>query len=274
MATFVSQRSFLSFTPLHQIIDPDQSVIASIAQALHLKDVSTKGHTSATWELVGFVPELPRPTRYRYTLSLSRERGYLTEPYLTDHRSDKSSYYISEDTVRRTSSSDIISCRLQRNIPVQHRSLHAKHQPWAPRTTSLESRFSSEADEQTMVDPSLFELIPLEDRGIFEVTILGNNNNNNNEGQLIYSKKQWGLGRAESAADRQEILERIQEALHLDESVSCTRHCGRVVKAADSKSSGVSPRRFESCQCRKPFWTFTISRLESRLEPTSFGTVG
>jgi hypothetical protein len=67
-----------------------------------------------------------------------------------------------------------------------------------------------------MVDPSLFELIPLEDRGItgnFEVTILGNNSNNNG-GQLIYSKKQWGLGRAESAADRQEILERIQEALH------------------------------------------------------------
>jgi hypothetical protein len=70
--------------------------------------------------------------------------------------------------------------------------------------------------QQTMVDPSLFALIPLEDRGItgnFEMTILGNNNKN--EGQLIYSKKQWGLGRAESAADRQEILERIQEALLL-----------------------------------------------------------
>jgi hypothetical protein len=66
-----------------------------------------------------------------------------------------------------------------------------------------------------MVDPSLFELIPLEDRDItgnFEVTIL-----KNSERQLIYSKKPCGSAQAESMADRQEILERIQEALDDDD---------------------------------------------------------
>ena len=33
-------------------------------------------------------------------------------------------------------------------------------------------------------------------------------------------------------------------------NLNSVRHLGREVKAADSKSAGLCPRRFESCRCR------------------------
>ena len=54
------------------------------------------------------------------------------------------------------------------------------------------------------------------------------------------------------------------------------RHRGRVVKATDSKSVGVPPRRFESCRCRffvgdRPIVQFLMTLLHANLTTHNFG---
>jgi len=56
------------------------------------------------------------------------------------------------------------------------------------------------------------KIIPIEDKvatGNFEVTIL-------ETGELIHSKKQLGMGKAESTNERFAILEKIEKSLLLD----------------------------------------------------------
>ena len=42
-----------------------------------------------------------------------------------------------------------------------------------------------------------------------------------------------------------------------------SRHLGRVVKAVDSKSTGLCPRQFESGRCREPHKFFTQNNFAS-----------
>ena len=80
-------------------------------------------------------------------------------------------------------------------IPPSGRSGYAKYYK------SLREFLSSQLDSNQV------EIVPLEDRGVtgnFDVTV---------DGEMIYSKLKMGQGRAESAADKQTILEEIQERL-------------------------------------------------------------